>query len=155
MSDTYFHCAPITLGAGSIIEPGNWGRILNLYESTNGQINQNAVNEALLEWARKALTPTKPSRLNSIFTLPTLADAISFRNRHQRNGVIHEVRLTDDDANRHYGDYEVAITPHQARYFKTMLDFPKRYWTDYPSANHEILFECSAVVVNLPSIPPV
>lgn len=150
---TYFHCAPITLAPNSIIQPGNWGRILNHYETTNGQINLNAVNEGLLEWARRALAPTKPSRLSCVFTLPTLAEAIVFRDKHQRMGVIHEVRPTDDKSKRHDGDYDLAMTPYRGRYLAQMLDFPMRYWVDQPTANIEILFECSVQVVSVPTIP--
>jgi hypothetical protein len=57
---TYFHCAPMRLAAGSIIEPGNWGRMLRLYEVTNGQIQGNVLNEALLEFARQLHAPTAP-----------------------------------------------------------------------------------------------
>jgi hypothetical protein len=159
MSDTapitYFHCAPITLAPGSIIQPGNWGRILNHYETTNGQINLNAVNEGLLEWARRLLAPTKPSRLESVFTLPTLQDAIDFRNKHQRLSIIHEVIPTEDDPTRHDGDYELAVTPYRGRYVPQMLDFPDRYWTQPASANLEILFGCSVKVISLPNVPSI
>jgi hypothetical protein len=152
---TYFHCCPVTLTPGSVIQPGNWGRILELYEPVNGQINLNAVNEGLLEWARQALAPTKPSRLKCLFALPSLQEAIDFRNKHQRSSVIHEVRPTEKNPKRHDGDYEIAITPYRGRYFQPMLDFPRTYWTQPPAANHEILFECSIEVISLPTVPPV
>lgn len=152
---TYFHCAPIELGVGSIVQPGNWGRILNLYETDNGQININAANECLLEWGHKLLAPAKPSRLSAVFTLPSLQDAIAFRNKHQRLSIIHEVEPTDPNANRHEGDYEIAITPYRGRYFSQMLQFPTLYWTQQPTANIEILFGCSVRVIALPTVPPV
>jgi hypothetical protein len=152
---TFFHCAPIRLAPGSIIEPGNWGRILNLYETNNGQINLNAANEALLEWARRSLAPSKPSRLESVFTLPNLQGAIDFRNKHQRLSIIHEVEPIAQNPGRHDGDYELAITPYRGRYLSLMFDFPQRYWTQSPSANHEVLFGCAVRVISLPPVPPV
>jgi hypothetical protein len=109
---SFFHCVPLTLSPGSIIEPGNWGRVLNLYDTNNGQINLTVVNEALLEWARRHLAPTKPSRLASVFTLPTLQEAIVFRDKHQRHSIIHEVEPLADNPDRHDGDYELAMTPY-------------------------------------------
>jgi hypothetical protein len=152
---SYFHCAPTTLSPGSVIHPGNWGRILNLYETNNGQINLSAANEGLLEWARRSLAPTKPSRLASVFTLPSLQEAVDFRNKHQRLSIIHEVEPTEQNPNRHDGDYEIAITPYRARYFPQMFDFPNVYWTQTATANREILFGCSVRVISLPNVPPV
>ena len=143
------------MSPGSIIEPGNWGRVLNLYETNNGQINLTVVNEALLEWARRLLAPTKPSRLASVFTLPTLQEAIVFRDRHQRHSIIHEVEPLTDNPDRHDGDYELAMTPYRARYLPQMFDFPSLYWTQPPQTNHEILFGCAVRVVSRPSVPPV
>jgi hypothetical protein len=115
----------------------------------------NAVNEALLEWARQSVAPTKPSRLASVFTVSTLQEAIDFRNKHQPLGVIHEVRPSNENPNRHDGDYEIAITPYRGRYFSQMLDFPLKYWTQKPSANHEILFACPVQVIARPNVPPI
>ena len=149
---TYFHYAPVTLAPGSIIQPGNWGRILALYETNNTtQVQLNVIREALIELARPA---TKPSRLECVFAVPTLGEAIKFRNQHQRLSVIHEVIPVDDATTTHVGDYEIAITPFVGRYMQLMIDFARSYWTVTQPQNPEILFSCPIQVVAVPSVPP-
>jgi hypothetical protein len=152
---TYFHCSPITLSPGSIIHPGNWGRVLHLYETNNPtQVQLNAIREALLELSRQAIAPNKPKRIESVFTLLNLGDAIAFRNKHQRTSVIHEVVPVVENPNTHLGDYEIAITPFQGQYFQQMFDFPRAYWTTTQPQFPEMLFDCEVRVVSVPSVPP-
>jgi hypothetical protein len=152
--NTYFHCAPIGLSPGAVIQPGNWGRVLDLYQITNNQINQQAVRETILELFRQVYAPTKASRLKSIFVCPTLAEAIAFRDRHQRTQLIYEVVPVLKDGPTHVGDYELAIAPYPPRYFRAMFDLARDYWAVAPTANHEVLFECAVYIVSVPQVPP-
>jgi hypothetical protein len=152
-STTYFHCAPIVLGVGSLVAPGNWGRILNLYDWNPNNFSLNIWREALLEQARQIHAPTKPSRLHAAFTLPTLNEAIDYRTKHSPMSVIHEVVPTSASPAVHHGDYELAIYKFSGRYFQRMFDFGKDYWTVPPQANHEVLFDCALRVVGQHVIP--
>lgn len=58
---TFFHIAPMLLGAGSVILPGNWGRVLKLYTNANDVFYR----EHILETIRANEYPDKPSRLNA------------------------------------------------------------------------------------------
>ena len=151
---TYFHCAPIGLSPGAVIQPGNWGRILNLYQITNNQIEMRAFRETILELSRQIHAPTKASRLKSIFVCPSLAEAIAFRDKHQRTQHIYEVVPVVSDAPTHIGDYELAIVGYPARYFHAMFDLARDYWVVAPTANHEVLFECAVYIVSVPQVPP-
>jgi len=151
---TYFHCAPIELGPGSIINPGNWGRIFDLYEAQPGSgLPTNVFKEALLEQARLLYAPQKPSRLASAFACLTLPEAIAFRNKHQKTNIIYEVRPTVPNPNMHLGDYELSIAPYPPRYFQSMLDQPRDYWMKPATSNLEILLECPVQIVAMVDRP--
>jgi hypothetical protein len=134
------------------IEPGNWGRLLNLYEVTGGQIQGNVLNEALLEFARQLHAPTAPSRLRCIFAVLTLPEAIALRNKHQRYSIIHEVEPLDPSASLFVGDYELAIQGFTGRYFPRMLQLPVTYWTQAVPTFPEILLDCAVRVVAAPVV---
>lgn len=144
----YYHCAPIPLAIGSIIEPGNWGRVLRLYETQDGGLSITAINEALLEQSRKVLAPAKPSRLECVFTLPTLEIARAYRQAHCKTNLIYRVDPVDTDATFHEGDYALAIRPLRGLYFDQMFQRCASYWTDPPTSETlEILVSCPVKVV--------
>jgi len=74
MTDTYYHCAPIALSAGSIIQPGNWGRIIRQYLSSDGGTFAVGFRERILEDIRAMHYPEKPSR-HPLRARPKLATA--------------------------------------------------------------------------------
>lgn len=97
------------LAPGAVIQPGNWGRIIQLYEAIPGSgLPTNVFREALMEQARQVHAPSKPSRLSSVFTLPTLDEAVIFRNKYQRFNLIYEVVPVAENPRTHLGDYELA-----------------------------------------------
>lgn len=93
----YYLLCSYPLSPGSIIEPGNWGRMLNLY--TPNQNLAGAYREQIYEKIRMASFPDKPSRLECIFLCETLEEATSFRNETQRIfDIIYKVKLVDSSA---------------------------------------------------------
>jgi hypothetical protein len=147
-TQTYFHCAGAILEAGSVIGPGNWGRMLRMYEQAPNQgLPTNHFREALLELARQVHAPTKPSRLNALFAVPSLPEAVAFRNKYQRTNLIYEVVPTVDRPGIHFGDYELAIANYPPRYFQSMMDQARDYWAVAPTQNIEVLLDCSVRVV--------
>ena len=66
-SQTFFHLSGGLLGEGSVILPGNWGRILRAY----GWQHPQAAKEMILEAARLRIAPGKPSRLECCFAFPS------------------------------------------------------------------------------------
>lgn len=97
----YYHFTPIRLGAGSLVEPGNFGRILKRYLTGTGNAWMLA-RELVFE---KHRPPSKPSRLSACFALPTTDDAERYRQANDQNflQVLHEVEVVDPLAVQHLG----------------------------------------------------
>jgi hypothetical protein len=94
-----FHVSPVLLRRGSVIEPGNFGRILGL-----GGANHNLhARERVLEEVRVAEFPNLPSRLNSAFYCATAEDADWFRRNHAVTNVIYSVVPLMPDLPVHIG----------------------------------------------------
>lgn len=75
MAEPYFHLAGPILEPGSIIAPGNWGRIVRRL----GWAHAFALREMALEEARILRFPDRPSRLEAAFVSPTIEEANRFR----------------------------------------------------------------------------
>ena len=95
MSDLY-HISPVMLRPGSIIEPGNWGRVEGLIAAQNGVAPPyNVAVECAFEYARKLIAPDAPSRLMCVFACPTLAGACHFRDAQRATELIYEVEIVE------------------------------------------------------------
>lgn len=115
-STTYFHYAGIKLAPGSIIEPGNWGRMVRLYP-TNADANNawRLARELVFEQVREREFPKLPSRLNSCFVFESRDHARSASNG--MNGywnLLYEVELVQPDLARHRGDFDLLSACMQA-----------------------------------------
>jgi hypothetical protein len=84
-----------------------------------------------------------------------LPEAITFRNKHQRYSIIHEVEPVDPNASPFVGDYELAIQGFAGRYFPRMLQLPVTYWTQPVATFPETLLDCAVRVVAVPQVPDV
>ena len=111
----YYYLCSYPLRGGSIVEKGNWGRIIqknpNFQQlSKNLRINsrfssgvifvapqdQYVIGEFIFERVRKNEFPDAPSRLECIFVCKTSDGAKSFRSESRRNlDLIYEVEPTD------------------------------------------------------------
>lgn len=142
---TFFHGASVTLGIGSIILPGNWGRMIkSAYPAPNNNLFL-PYREVIFEYARQALAPTKASRLNCVFVCDTLLEAISFRNSFQPTNVIYEVEPLGDTSDNHVGDFTMANLPQAGQYFG-VYDLARQYWLG-PVNSPERLLSCPVRVV--------
>jgi hypothetical protein len=152
-NQTYFHCSGTSLAVGAVINPGNWGRMLRLYElQPNVGLPTNVFREALMEQARLIYAPTKVSRLEAVYALPSLADAVAFRNQYQPTNIIYEVQPTDPSTPPTIGDYVLAVAPYPQRYFNAMFDYARRYWIDPPN-QIEMLFSSPMRIVAIANVP--
>lgn len=115
----YYVC-PIPLRPGSVVEPGNYGRIVRHH----GQEHHLWGREELLERVRQADFPTKPSRLTSAYYCPEVADAQWFQNHHSNAGIIYLVVPLSPEAPRHAG-YMNCLPPIAGRDGE---DIARRYW---------------------------
>jgi hypothetical protein len=104
---TYFHVCPLLLEAGSIIKPGNWGRVIATYHTDRAPWHI-AVRELCYENVRLNRCPENPSRLNSVFLFDSHAQAFNHIQINDDNGLIYEVELIEEDARLFHGD--MALT---------------------------------------------
>jgi hypothetical protein len=116
------------LAPGSIIEPGNWGRIIR----TMGWRHDLAIREMALENARVLRFPHRPSRLDSVFVFLTADEARNFRSRIQAFGhhILYRVRLADPSAVSHITDNRFS-GPQGALHH----DWADMYWRDFDPSN--------------------
>lgn len=136
---TYFYCYSVPLEDGSIIKPGNWGRILKKYTPQNTPNSWSLVRELIYENVRKELFPNKPSRFSSIFLCPTEDEIRKFRIAHNRHlDIVYEVEIVDDNQPLHIGDYSIANMQHEDNF--DIIEFKARkYWTGENVAHPEII----------------
>ena len=93
-----FHVAPIPLGVGSVIEPGNFGRCIQLHPIGSFMAHR----EVVYEHTRQNEYPGKPSRLKSTFLLPTESEAIQYRDSIAPTNIVYEVEILDPNAKSHF-----------------------------------------------------
>jgi hypothetical protein len=98
----YFHLSGAMLAPGSIIEPGNWGRMIR---ALSWQHNC-AMREAALEIAREDNAPSAPSRLEAAFVMLTEGEARFFQQHTNgfQNHLLYRVALVDPAAKSHIAD---------------------------------------------------
>jgi hypothetical protein len=102
-----FHSSPILLAPGSIVEPGNWGRI----EKTEILSNFLIVNY-LLELERKSNHQNKPSRMKSCFACPHETFVHSYLQQTGKHvDLIYEVEIVDSSAPTFTTYWNLTETP--------------------------------------------
>jgi hypothetical protein len=123
----WFHSCPILLGPGSLILPGNYGRVIE----ARGTDHPHWKREALLEEIRAAEFREKPSRLSATFSCPTLESACAYRHAMALKGGfqfqrIYKVEKFVPDAPEHCADFNtVELLP---RRNDTCEDAARLYW---------------------------
>jgi hypothetical protein len=102
----YFYCCSLPLEVGSVIRPGNWGRILRTYTSQAGQGLWTLSRELIWEIVRLRSFPEKPGRLGAIFACLSQKDLAEFQTTTgRRRDLAFEVELIDPTAPAHLGDW--------------------------------------------------
>ncbi|WP_157094164.1 hypothetical protein [Brucella pseudogrignonensis] len=141
----FYHCAPLRLGAGSIIEPGNWGRIKRSFE----QLPTQNYREIAYEFGRLALNPAAPSRLDCVFCCETLAEANNYLAQNAPASVIHEVVPTNPHAVifRTSWDFVGNVNPNIVTPFADLENGIRSYWAGNPVQHVEVLIGGSVRVL--------
>ncbi|MCW8472291.1 DUF2441 domain-containing protein [Fluoribacter gormanii] len=103
LEKNYYHIAPILLEPGSIIIPGNYGRIINL----TGINHQLYSREMLLEYVRVKNFNHKPSRFSSCFACIDLDEAKFYRSLQHPTSLIYEVKIINTSTKFHIGCYNM------------------------------------------------
>lgn len=128
-----FHAAPILLGEGSTILPGNWGRIV----TTTGVRHTKWEMEQEFERVRVERFPDRPSRLQSAFCCPT-EEGARFYLEHAAKPplppLLYEVELVDENAARHTTDYNLisVLYPEQTHATNAVLYWEGQFRYTFP-----------------------
>jgi hypothetical protein len=134
---SYFHFTMARLAPGSVIEPGNWGRLLRKYQNapaTNGaQFGAVWVltRELVFELERTRNFPTRPSRFCATFCFTDRANAEVYRslNDQPHAQVLHEVEHVTPAAPSHVGYVSKCNWPGGGQPFlDVMTNQANDYW---------------------------
>lgn len=106
MTQRYYYCYSLPLEVGSVIRPGNWGRILRTYTPQSSPNHWLLTRELAYELVRVRQFPQKPSRFDCIYVCLSEADLGEFRATSNRHiDLSYEVELVDPQAPKHLGDW--------------------------------------------------
>jgi len=155
ITKTFFHAVSLPLAPGSVIEPGNWGRMLKTYLAN--QNDGTLLRETIFEQVRHQHFPHLPSRLNCIFLCEVVEGLFNFLST---CGRIHDI------------PYEVTLEQEETEPFRTSHHLPspngplldgldeqaRRYWQgtnrNSPETRIEMLVTSPVRVVRrLGSVP--
>lgn len=150
-----YHCAPILLKPGSVILPGNFGRIIKAVGPSHSLWNR----EMTLEQIRSREFPMKPSRLSACFACASEEIARGYRvlmaarTKEIAWQALYSVNMVDPLAPRHCADYNTVEplpqrteTPEEA----ARLYWSSKLWTtvaDAPGLRCEEIVTYSALEV--------
>ena len=115
-----YHLAPTLLAPGSVILPGNWGRIVSI----EGNSHSWHIAEQTLEAVRSGDFPNKPSRLHSAFYFPQMQHALWYWANKDKRLVLYYVVPVDPHAAFHHG-YMSCLPPLSGM---ADDDVAKHYW---------------------------
>jgi len=149
---SFYHLAPLRLGGGSVIEPGNFGRLLSRYMPSEKRAFGNAwmlARELIFEQARPRQSP---SRLSCCFALPTLRDVECYRKLVDPNfqQVLHEVAIVDQSLAQHRSARSFVTMQDDVVFLGTMQAKAAKYWAadpGDPAEGYELLTNSSLRVV--------
>jgi hypothetical protein len=132
-----FHVSLTLLQTGSVILPGNFGRMLRTY--TMNQTGALYFREFILEDVRRSQFVGKPSRFESCFCLETLDKAEFYRtNVAGSNQIIYAVELVTPECNQHRGDFN-KVSPLNNQLASGMVQVAQDYWNGVNIENPEIV----------------
>lgn len=126
----FYHVTHLPLRAGSIIEPGNFGRIINSYRTDRGNPWVLA-RELVFELVRKESWAHLPSRLNCSFLFMSLEAAhagFDALNGELMGNRIYRAELVEPDAPSHVADFSLVRLPQGTEFLHPMMTIAERYW---------------------------
>jgi len=123
---TFFHATYVPLAPGSVIEPGNWGRMLNTYVRNHNDYV--LLRETIFEQVRRQDFPHLPSRLNCVFLCRTEEELRIFMSKNHINDIPYEVTLQQDDATTFATGYDLPDIPVGPPLLPTLRERATAYW---------------------------
>lgn len=141
----FLHVSGLWYSVGDVIQPGNWGRVVQ----GNGPSVQNGhphfYREAVFEAMRVRSAPDRASRMCSVFGLGNMPAASRFHS--ERGGFLYRVQVDTPAARTHLGSLETFDRLDGRHDLVDVLVDIEQYWTAAPGRYAEILVEAPATVV--------
>lgn len=143
----HYYCSRAYLESGDVIQPGNWGRVLQGFGAPHTQF----FREALFEEVRVRVKPTAPSRLSSLFLCADIGSIEHYRNEVQLPDHpplhIYEVVIDDAEAPLHVGDLSIFIGLNAVLAIAEARAQAENYWrATHQSSYLETVVSSSATV---------
>jgi len=126
VTKTFFHAAYVPLAPGSVIEPGNWGRMLNTY--ARNQNDYVLLRETIFEQVRRQDFPHLPSRLHCVFLCRTEEELRIFMSKNHVNDIPYEVALEQEEATTFSTGYDLPDIPVGLPLLPTLRQCGAAYW---------------------------
>jgi hypothetical protein len=152
MTQKYFLACSYPLAPGSVVNPGNWGRMIRKY--SNGVFGDPWIllREEIFEHVRQSQFPTKPSRFEGIFLCETKDQLVQFLQENNRHlELVYEVELIDVAPAIHKG----CLMHLDISLGETLSSFSRKanaYWDGANIKKPEILTTSGArIIAQLPS----
>lgn len=150
-NDNLYYFASLRLGPGSIVFPGNWGRILRRYENDTaipGNLFGSAwvlARELRFEVIRLKEFTEKPSRLECAFCCLSVEEARIYQNSGADRAkvlLLHRIELVEPELPQHIAalDY-VKWPPPNSSFLDVTEQLARTYWTGHvpEGATRELL----------------
>jgi hypothetical protein len=144
----YFHFSQQALGPGSIIAPGNFGRLLRRYPHRpavpNGTVFGSPwiiARELALELVRVERFPDRPSRMACSFALEDegAAERYRLKNDPNRLQVLHRVEITDPSLPIHLGALNFIAFPAEDTFIDGARLLAECYWRGEGEGDREVI----------------
>lgn len=142
-----YHVAFLPLMPGAVIEPGNFGRCIQLHQIGSFMAHR----EAIYELVRAAEFPGKPSRLEGVFLLPTPEEAIQYRNEFAGLNLVYEIEVLEPGMSQHVAFIDLVCVQQQSQItVSQMYSYARAYWQS--SDPMESPAKGRTVTINVPTI---
>jgi len=144
-NNSYYWLCSYPLEGGSIISPGNWGRIISLYAFDTNNLNQ--IRERVFEKVRTENYPDRPSRLKSTYLCKDIDGARQFlRDTNRRFDLIYEVEVLEQGKPLFTTDWKRADHV-DGESESLMIIRAHNYWKAEDVAHPEVLTESRIKIV--------
>jgi hypothetical protein len=155
MSARFFHSCPLLLESGSVVQPGNWGRILNCYRQPNVNNGWMLAREMTYEAIRSSEFPGRPSRLSSAFIFESLEHANQYKSQFSPWNPLYEVELINPDALSHKAGFNLIQFPgDHTEFLPVVVSCARDYWRGREITVPEILTKSPLKVMAMISSGP-
>lgn len=144
----YYWLCSYPLEEGSVVLPGNWGRIVNLYKSDGPVLLH--LRERIFEEVRLRSFSNLPSRMKSNFLFESLEQAKAFKNNETGRylDILYEVEIIDHGKPQFRGDLNVFHWPPTPFFLKEIDNMAYKYWQGENIQYPEILTESPIKIIS-------